>query len=112
LSPVSAGPANPEQEPKQGESDVPSLENIANEADINDRVGTPDVTEESALQQALADASGGSDTDASRPELGGQIRSNSVKKPATFKAVSVTKNFLAKAVGSTPIAKSATDKGK
>jgi hypothetical protein len=56
----------------------------------------------------LADASGGSDTDTSKPdsvgrkEGAGHNRSNSVKKPTSFKSISVTKNFLAKAAISTP----------
>ncbi|KAH4400453.1 hypothetical protein HBI24_080700 [Parastagonospora nodorum] len=54
---------------------------------------------------AIADASGGSDTDISRPGSVDQskrdashVRTNSMKKPSTFKSVSVTKNFLKSAV--------------
>jgi hypothetical protein len=71
--------------------------------------------EDATSQQALAEISGGSDTDISRPgsvdqsneRSGRHLRSNSssIKKPASFKSVSVTKNFLAKAV-STPVARS------
>ena len=43
-------------------------------------------------------------------EVKHHARSNSVKKPTTFKAVSVTKNFLAKA-NPAPAAKSNGDKG-
>jgi hypothetical protein len=62
-----------------------------------------------------AEASGGSDTDTSRTDglkdaAGGHVRSNSVKKPTTFKSVSVTKNFLAKAAVGGPNIKS-SDKG-
>ena len=47
------------------------------------------------------------------PESPHHARSNSIKKPATFKAVSVTKNFLAKAgTPPTPNAKVNGDKGK
>lgn len=47
------------------------------------------------------------------PEAPHHARSNSVKKPTAFKAVSVTKNFLAKAgTTSTPNAKVNGDKGK
>ncbi|CAO2654690.1 Nn.00g114230.m01.CDS01 [Neocucurbitaria sp. VM-36] len=61
--------------------------------------------------QAVADASGGSDTDISRPGSVdqskhdvGHVRTNSsAKKPSTFKSVSVTKNFLAKSAVSTPV---------
>jgi hypothetical protein len=62
-------------------------------------------------EQAIADASGGSDTDISRPGSVDQskqdpnhVRTNSMKKPSTFKSVSVTKNFLKSAV-STPTAR-------
>ncbi|KAF2855586.1 hypothetical protein T440DRAFT_158453 [Plenodomus tracheiphilus IPT5] len=63
--------------------------------------------------QAVADASGGSDTDISRPgsvdqskREQGHVRTNSTaKKPSTFKSVSVTKAFLAKSVVSTPAAR-------
>lgn len=59
---------------------------------------------EKALQ---AEASGGSDTDTSKPDgtkdsAGGHMRSHSVKKPTTFKSVSVTKSFLAKAAAGGP----------
>lgn len=70
------------------------------------------VQTESAASAALAEASGGSDTDGSRTEtadaLGagiGHVRSNSVKKPTTFKSVSVTKNFLAKSAVAAPSAR-------
>lgn len=63
-------------------------------------------------QHAVGDASGGSDTDISRPgsvdqakRPAGHLRTNSVKKPASFKSVSVTKNFLAKSAVSTPAAR-------
>ncbi|KAF1839519.1 hypothetical protein BDW02DRAFT_564057 [Decorospora gaudefroyi] len=66
-----------------------------------------------AESQAVADASGGSDTDISRPGSVDQskrdashIRTNStLKKPSAFKSVSVTKSFLAKSVPSTPAAR-------
>lgn len=63
-------------------------------------------------KEALADASGGSDTDTSKPDTAagkedvGHGRTSSFKKPTTFKSVSVTKNFLAKAnvpASSTPL---------
>ncbi|KAI9779458.1 MAG: hypothetical protein M1816_003510 [Peltula sp. TS41687] len=69
-------------------------------------------------------ASVGSDTEVGRAEHNNtsvqsdseskgpiHVRSNSMKKPASFKAVSVTKNFLAKAAnGSAPSSKSGGDK--
>lgn len=61
-------------------------------------------TAEVSADQTAIDCSVGSDTDTTKPqntkdtpEGPHHVRSNSVKKPATFKAVSVTKNFLAKA---------------
>ncbi|KAF2204685.1 hypothetical protein GQ43DRAFT_136652 [Delitschia confertaspora ATCC 74209] len=65
---------------------------------------------EDALPQASAEVSGASDTDISRPgsvdpakaRPASHLRSNSLKKPTSFKSVSVTKNFLAKSAVSTP----------
>jgi len=68
--------------------------------------------DESDIQAIVADASGGSDTDTSKDlkdSAAGHMRSNSVKKPTSFKSVSVTKNFLAKTV-TTPVTK-LSDKG-
>lgn len=74
-----------------------------------------DAGESSATEShnALGEGSVGSDTDISRPgsvdpakQPGGHLRTNSsVKKPAAFKSVSVTKNFLAKSAVATPIAR-------
>lgn len=77
---------------------------------VNGDSGEHSASEDVSLQQALGEASGGSDTDISRPgsvdqakdRATGHLRSNSVKKPASFKSVSVTKNFLAKSAVSTP----------
>ncbi|KAF1816825.1 hypothetical protein P152DRAFT_445007 [Eremomyces bilateralis CBS 781.70] len=65
-------------------------------------VQTPDGT----VRQVVVDVSGGSDTDTSRgdPSKSGEphhVRSGSMKKPAAFKSVSVTKNFLAKTATAT-----------
>lgn len=68
---------------------------------------------EDSAQHAPADASGGSDTDISRPgsvdpskeRPSGHLRANSLKKPASFKSVSVTKNFLAKSAVTAPSAR-------
>ena len=98
-------------EPIEGDLDDTIKENDA----LGDAV-ILDTADDNALQQAIADASGGSDTDVSKQEsgaaLGGKhhVRSNSVKKPTSFKAVSVTRNFLAKAAGSTPTSKTVADK--
>ena len=80
-------------------------------------------TAEVSADQTAIDGSVGSDTDTSRPlnfdaaskdpsEGPHHVRSNSIKKPATFKAVSVTKSFLAKA-GTTaaPAVKGTGDSG-
>jgi hypothetical protein len=83
--------------------------------------GTPGTSD--SLAQALADASGGSDTDTSRADAldlskdtdadtdaKGHMRTGSVKKPASFKPVSVTKSFLAKSLSASPVVRSG-DKG-
>ncbi|CAI6332545.1 unnamed protein product [Periconia digitata] len=64
-------------------------------------------------QQVGAYASGSSDTDISRPgsvdqaqQASGHLRTNSIKKPTSFKSVSVTKNFLAKSAVSAPATRS------
>lgn len=81
-------------------------------------------TAEAPAEHLAADGSVGSDTetakvlisdDAAKDTLESphHARSNSIKKPATFKAVSVTKNFLAKAgTAPAPNAKVNGDKGK
>ena len=73
---------------------------------------------EPSAEQTGVDGSVGSDTDSGKPlskdpsDNHHHARSNSVKKPATFKAVSVTKNFLAKAGATTaPAVKGAGDNG-
>lgn len=81
-------------------------------------------TAEVSAEQAVIDGSVGSDTDTSKPltsdtaskdpsDIHHHARSNSVnvKKPATFKAVSVTKNFLAKAGTTAPAVKGPGDNG-
>ena len=78
---------------------------------------------EAPAEHTLADGSVGSDTETAKsliaddagrdtPETSHHVRSNSIKKPTSFKAVSVTKNFLAKAgTASTPNVKVNGDKG-
>jgi len=80
-------------------------------------------TAEGLAEQIAIDGSAGSDTDTRGPlksdtaskdesDAPHHARSNSVKKPTTFKAVSVTKNFLAKAGTPTaPAAKTNGDNG-
>ena len=87
---------------------APSAAPHANGADatLNGDTGDQSATE----SQAVADASGGSDTDISRPgsvdqsrQDAGHVRTSSaLKKPSTFKSVSVTKTFLAKSAVSAP----------
>ena len=80
--------------------------------------GSGHLTPDDVVHQLLADASGGSDTDTSkgdaldsgRETASRHLRTNSVKKPASFKSVSVTKAFLAKTATATPVAKPG-DKG-
>ncbi|KAF2494204.1 hypothetical protein BU16DRAFT_67536 [Lophium mytilinum] len=79
---------------------------------VNGDAGDFSAPEDATSQHALAEVSGGSDTDISRPgsvdqaneRPGRHLRSNSIQKPKSFKSVSVTKNFLAKAV-TTPVAR-------
>lgn len=69
------------------------------EVNVSEHMDIP--IDETDIQVVAADASGGSDTDTSKEAKGtaaGHVRSNSVKKLASFKSVSVTKNFLAKTV--------------
>lgn len=80
-------------------------------------------TAEVSAELPLGDDSAGPDIESAKPftsdDIGKDLpeaphhaRSNSVKKPTAFKAVSVTKNFLAKAgTTSTPNAKVNGDKG-
>jgi hypothetical protein len=92
-------------------NDLSSAKHLIDKDDI-DRIPTPDSVAPSrefaksplGEKALLAEASGGSDTDTSKPDdvgqkisASGHARSNSVKKPTSFKSVSVTKNFLAKA---------------
>ena len=79
---------------------------------------------EAPAEHTLADGSVGSDTETTKTLISDDAskdasenphhaRSNSIKKPATFKAVSVTKNFLAKAgTAPAPNAKVNGDKSK
>ena len=80
-------------------------------------------TAEEPAEHIAVDGSVGSDTDTGGPlkpnavskddsNVPHHARSNSVKKPTTFKAVSVTKNFLAKAGAPTvPSVKTNGDSG-
>ena len=79
-------------------------------------------TAESPAEQSGVEGDAGSDTEIAKglttdttnqdvSEDKHHARSNSVKRPITFKAVSVTKNFLAKAGTPTPTNKSNGDKG-
>ena len=81
-------------------------------------------TADTLAEPIALDGSAGSDTDTGAPskadatfkdesDIPHHARSNSVKKPTTFKAVSVTKNFLAKAGTPTaPAAKTNGDNGE
>jgi len=79
-------------------------------------------TAEASAEHPVVDGSIEEDTESTKPfdpedagkdasETPHHARSNSVKKPTSFKAVSVTKNFLAKAGTTTPNAKVNGDKG-
>ncbi|KAI9883574.1 MAG: hypothetical protein M1823_004648 [Watsoniomyces obsoletus] len=88
-----------------------------------DKLSAPE-TDDIAVQPASVDLSGGSDAENVRPDhhqastqaegesnSRGHSRSNSVRKQASFKAVSITKSFLTKAAtGSAQPTKTATEK--
>jgi hypothetical protein len=95
----------PETSSQDGSSEsVPSIEQPIN--GIVEKDGTIQDTTEAAVTSAEVSVSGGSDTEASKAEATktaldkGHVRSASVKKPASFKPVSVNKTFLAAKVAS------------
>ncbi|KAF1944345.1 hypothetical protein EJ02DRAFT_99065 [Clathrospora elynae] len=113
---VPAGPTTATSNARDAPSSTPIANGTdaasADSAHVSDKAG--DSSDHSAAEShAVADASGGSDTDISRPgsvdpskQDGSHVRTNStVKRPSTFKAVSVTKSFLAKSTGPTPVAR-------
>ena len=79
--------------------------------------------EDNSSQHGVGDGSVGSDTETSKIEVADStnkelvdnqdaVRANLLRKPATFKAVSVTKSFLAKAgTTSAPNGKAVNEKG-
>lgn len=85
-----------------------TLSNETKDFLVNGDAGEISATES---QNAAGEGSGGSDTDISRPgsvdpakQPSGHLRTNSsAKKPASFKSVSVTKNFLAKSAVTAPV---------
>jgi hypothetical protein len=82
----------------------------ASTQEVNGDISNPPTSDEASNPANIAEISGGSDTEAFGDNTDilkdgsrGHTRSNSVKKPTSFKSVSVTKNFLAKtATSSTP----------
>ena len=56
------------------------------------------------MDHAVIDGFNSSDSDGNdAKDAKGHVRSGSVKKPTSFKSVSVTKNFLAKAATAQPV---------
>ncbi|KAF2083915.1 hypothetical protein K490DRAFT_7671, partial [Saccharata proteae CBS 121410] len=99
--------AKPAADDPDQETGNEAMADKANTPPVNGIAAEHATAEEISGQQAVADASGGSDTDTSRAEsLGqskdGKSRSSSVKKPTSFKSVSVTKHFLAKTAVAAP----------
>lgn len=94
-----------------GQAHINSMSKDTHTQLVNGDAGDQSASDDGASQNALGEMSGGSDTDISRPgsvdplkeRPGGHFRSNSMKKPASFKSVSVTKNFLAKSAVSIPV---------
>ena len=131
---VRAGPSS--QDGKLGKEEeeaaaVPELVAVEEDQPVTDarravdgpRSDTSDLEDEPAVAAPpLPDVGAGSDNETGRRDRrhpstrsdpkGPQMRSNSVRKPASFKAVSVTKSFLAKAAtGSSQAARPGLDKG-
>ena len=87
---------------------------------VNGDSGDSSAIDDAVAQANAQDASGGSDTDTSKADSTeqrdqgtlGHVRSNSVKKPLSFKTVSVTKNFLAKSAVVGQASKAAGDKSE
>ncbi|EON60818.1 hypothetical protein W97_00027 [Coniosporium apollinis CBS 100218] len=104
--------------PEGVQSQPPEASDGAADELVNGDSGDYLAPDDGTRELAAAETSGGSDTEASRadstdPTSEGprrHLRSNSVKKPTSFKPVSVTKNFLAKSGASTPSARP-TDRG-
>ncbi|KAH6668620.1 hypothetical protein F5X68DRAFT_52513 [Plectosphaerella plurivora] len=98
-------------------ADVDSDNGVLDRAILNGSPGQDEIENkhitnvEDQINSADVSVSGGSDTEASRGDSkskdGSQVRSSSAKKPATFKAVSVNKTFLAKGPASIPAVKTA-----
>lgn len=74
------------------------------ETQVSNEIGT-DISDGVQMETvALVDTSGASDSDGTDvKDAKGHVRSGSVKKPTSFKSVSVTKNFLAKAATAQPV---------
>ncbi|PVH96028.1 hypothetical protein DM02DRAFT_131437 [Periconia macrospinosa] len=103
-------PTNPTPLDSEPNNNIPPATTETKEHLVNGDAGENSAAES---QQAGAYASGSSDTDISRPgsvdqaqRPGGHLRNNSLKKPTSFKSVSVTKNFLAKSAVSAPAVRS------
>jgi hypothetical protein len=99
------------QETNRGQSAIIDAEELRDSASrpkileeplANGDTGEHSAAEDMVGQVALAEISRPGSVDQAKERPGRHIRSNSVKKPASFKAVSVTKNFLAKSAVSTP----------
>ena len=96
---------NTGQDPSRGEQPGPTVNGLTLSDDPEE------------LKQGIGDASGGSDTDTSRVDVKvsedgkHHMRTNSVKKPTTFKPVSFTKFSVAKPSGSATPVKASGDKG-
>lgn len=106
--------------PDPAQSSAPRPDDLKNINDIQEL----DAAEDGSVQSIGAEGSVGSDTEAGKidpadgtikdlTEIHEQSRPNALKKSATFKPVSVTKNFLAKTGTPTnPASKASNDKGK
>lgn len=108
--------ANCRQEDDSTKNVNDPTEAVRDDSHVNGVTASDDLDE---AKHSVVDANGGSDTDANRAD--GKVsedgkhhtRTNSMKKPAAFKAVSFSKNKFAatKAPGSATPAKASGDKG-
>lgn len=73
------------------------------ETQASNEAGT-DISDGVTMENAVTDGFNSSDSDGNdAKDAKGHVRSGSVKKPTSFKSVSVTKNFLAKAATAQPV---------
>lgn len=103
---------NEQDEHADGRGKRPSVDAAGStETQASNETGT-DNSDGALMDHAVIDGFNSSDSDGNdAKDAKGHVRSGSVKKPASFKSVSVTKNFLAKAATAQPVARTG-EKGR